>query len=464
MSDVIIKKEDFIIYKTTPIEKDYKLDKEVGEGAFAKVFRATHNESRDKRAVKVISKNGRDIKELLEEVETLSKLAHPNIMQIYAVYDNDDKLYIVSEYCQGGELFDMISKKGSFCEKDAAFIMKQVLSAICYSHQNHIVHRDLKPENILLEERINDLTIKIIDWGCARALKENETLNQVDGSPFYIAPEVLAGKYDAKCDVWSCGVILYIILCGYPPFQGDSDDEIFKAVQEGELVFNPEDWGTVSEEAKDLIKKMLTRDPVARISALDCLAHPWFEKSLDKNSINVELSKKYLSNMAKFKENRKIEQATVGYIVNQLISKRERKELAKQFQLLDTNGDGVLSKEEIIQGYKKIFGAVDEESIDKMMKSVDLDGNGVIDYNEFISCALSKEKVVTDKNLKACFKAFDSDGSGNISAEELMSIFSKSAKESDKKVFEDMIKEVDKDGDGEISYEEFKKLMVNFFK
>jgi calcium-dependent protein kinase len=296
------------------------------------------------------------------------------------------------------------------------------------------------------------------------SFKKNEKMHNADGTPYYIAPEVLEGNYDEKCDVWSCGVILYIMLCGYPPFNGETDDEILQAVKKGTFDFPKEEWGTVSQDAKDLINKMLTYEPTKRVSALDCLSQSWFVKHKEKALNDKKVAKSALANMKKFKKDRKLEQATIGFIVNQFISKDERKELAKQFAEWDSNGDGVLSKEEIVNGYKKAYGTVDENEIDNMMKSVDTDGNGVIDYNEFLACAVNRDKIMSKENLELAFKAFDTDGSGKISVDELMDIFCKGDKShANKQVFEKMVKDADENGDGEISFSEFKTIMTNFF-
>lgn len=462
-----LSKSNFINSKTTPISKEYTLGKTLGSGAFGTVRLAIHKATKQTRAVKVLKKSEQDINLLLREVEILSKLSHPNIMQIYEVFQDKSSFYIVSEYCKGGELFDILSNKGSLSEKETAHIMKQVLSAICYSHQNNIVHRDLKPENILLDENTKDMYIKIIDWGCAVSFTKDKKMSEADGTAYYIAPEVLKECYDEKCDVWSCGVILYIMLCGYPPFNGATDDEIFQRVREGVYDFPSEEWDHISKDAKDLVKNMLKINPKERYSAAQCLTHPWFSKFNDKkNGTNKQLAKNVLSNMKKFKKNSKLEQATIGVIVNQLISKDERKELLKQFQEWDKNGDGVLNREEIIDGYRKTYGAVDENEIDNMISVIDLDGNGVIDYNEFLNCAINKDKVLSNERLEIAFKMFDTDGSGKISVDEIMAIFTKGTKnEKDvhREIFEKMVKDADENGDGEISLAEFKKIMKKFF-
>ena len=464
MADLKLTREDFILHKTSPISKEYIMGKQLGTGAFGSVRLAIHKATKQKRAVKVLKKTEDNKQFVLDEINILSKLVHPNIMQIYEVFEDKANYYIVSEHCKGGELFEAISQKGSFSEKDASIIMKQILSGVCYSHQNHIVHRDLKPENILLDNKGEDLNVKIIDWGCAKTIKKSEKLHTADGTAYYIAPEVLKGDYDEKCDVWSCGVILYILLCGYPPFNGDTDDDIYNEILKGQIDFPKEEWSKISKEAKELIKKMLTLNPENRVSALEALSDKWFNINKDKLKTDLKMAKNVIQNMKKFKKNRRLEQATVGFIINQLVSKEERNELAKQFKEWDKNGDGVLSKQEIMDGYKKAYGKADENEIDNMIKSVDLDGNGVIDYNEFLSCALNKEKILSRENLEYCFKAFDLDGSGSISLDEITHIFRKSDKTGeDMEAFKKILKEADENGDGEISFEEFRDIMCKFF-
>ena len=464
-----LKKEDLILYKFSPINEEYCLCNVLGSGSYGLVLLGIHKATKQFRAIKIMQKAGRDVRRILDEIDVLSKLTHPNILQMNEVFMDDVNLYVVAEYCQGGELFNVISKKGSFSESDACVIMKQVLSAVCYAHKNNIVHRDIKPENILLlspspsSSSFSDLTVKLIDWGCAKVLPPKERLHVLDGTPYYIAPEVLAGDYDEKCDVWSTGVVMYILLCGYPPFNGKKTEDIYKAIKKGNLKFPGKEWSVVSQEAKELISKMLEKDPKKRCSALEALDHEWFQKHMNKGTQGVNLAKSIFDNMKKFKKEKKLEQATVGFIVNQLINKEDHKDLMKQFQEWDTNGDGVLSREELIAGYVKTYGKADLDVIDNMIKGVDWDGNGVIDYNEFISCAMNKEKILSEDNLELCFKTFDSDGSGGIDADELMHIFHMSnATEEERELFEQLIKEVDTNGDGVIQYNEFKDFISKF--
>lgn len=294
-----INKANFVAYKKGSITNDYSFGKTLGSGSFGTVRSAIHKPTGQTRAVKILKKSEQDEEKLFLEVDILAKLSHPNIMMIYEFYDDNTNFYIVSEFCQGGELFECISEKGVFTEKEARVLMKQILSAICYSHQNNIVHRDLKPENILLDDKVDNPVIKLIDWGGARYFSKNKKMTKISGTPYYIAPEVLNEVYDEKCDIWSCGVILYILLCGYPPFNGETDTEIMKAVKKGKYEFPVEEWSSVSSEAKNLLTQMLKYDPRERISALNCLSHPWLkinESKLDKN-----ISQGALRNMRQFK-------------------------------------------------------------------------------------------------------------------------------------------------------------------
>jgi len=176
----------------------------------------------------------------------LKKLDHPNIIKVYEFYQNEANFYIVTDLCEGKELFDKIIDKGNFQEGEAAALIKQVLSAVAYCHHHKIVHRDLKPENILYESLEDNSNIKVIDFGASNVFRANEKMGKLVGTPYYIAPEILFGSYDEKVDVWSCGIMLYIVLCGYPPFNGKNNRDIFESVKNKSLYFDEEDFGHIS--------------------------------------------------------------------------------------------------------------------------------------------------------------------------------------------------------------------------
>ncbi len=458
-----VNKGTFINYKKGQIETDYTIGEIMGSGAFATVRKVTHKDSGNTRALKIIKKNPKqDSSRMYLEVDILKKLIHPNIMQIFEFYEDKKNFYIITEFCEGGELFDKVVEKGSFKEDEAAAVVKQLISAINYIHLNNIVHRDLKPENILLDTKKNNI-IKIIDWGTARFFDKdkNKKMNKISGTPYYIAPEVLFEKYDEKCDVWSCGVIMYILLCGYPPFNGETDNEILAKIKSGKFTFPDEEWAGLSSDCKDLIKCMLEFDPKKRYSASACLTHNWLTSN-NKKGLDANLTKRALTNMKKFHAERKLQQASLTYIVNHLMSKEDKNEMHEIFSSFDKNGDGVLSREEIFEGYKSILGEVEAtKEVDRIMKEADLDKSGSIDYNEFLIACSNRQKLLNKEKLEATFKMFDKDGNGSISAKEIKEVLGP-ALGGDAKLLDQIINEVDDNGDKEISLKEFKEMMLKF--
>ncbi len=207
---------------------------------------------------------------------------------------------MVTELVEGGELFDEIQRKKAFSEETAADIISQLLSAIAYCHERHIVHRDLKPENILIYSSVGGkIKIKVIDFGTAQTFKSDAKLRATMGTPYYIAPEVLLQSYNEKCDVWSCGVILYILLSGTPPFNGATDDDIMRAVKKAKYSYSNPVWREISDEAKDLINKMLKYPPEGRISAQDAYTHVWIKRK-KFNQLKPETAMALLSNLKNF--------------------------------------------------------------------------------------------------------------------------------------------------------------------
>ena len=269
-------------FSTTDIRTVYSFEKMIGGGHFGTVRTAHLKSDPDtKYAIKSILRENieKDIKLLEEELFILAKVDHPNIVKFHQSFIDYRYVHIVMEFCNGGELFDRIVAAQKFDERMSADIMSQMLQGIKHLHEHNIVHRDLKPENYLMETKDKNSEIKLIDFGLSKRWSTEEgaaKMHTVVGTPYYVAPEVLRGEYDKMCDVWSLGIILYVFLCGYPPFEGDNNKEIFKNVLKSKLEFDPADWDTVSDEAKDLVSKMLNKDPKKRLSAEDCLSHEWF--------------------------------------------------------------------------------------------------------------------------------------------------------------------------------------------
>jgi calcium-dependent protein kinase len=349
-----------------------------------------------------------------------------------------------------------------------------------FCHKNGIIHRDLKPENILIENYIEKnkelFNIQVIDFGTGEIFKDNTMLKKQIGTPYYIAPEVLNNKYNEKCDLWSCGVIMFILLCGCPPFYGKSDEEIFASVRAGSFSFSHKVWNEISDSAKDLIEKLLEIDIDKRLSAEKALKHKWFTyfcKSNDNKTFETEDNlytdkeggeslnclKDALTNLKNFRAERKLQQATLYFMVHNMIPTQEKLRLREIFMKMDENMDGRLTKEEVLKGFKKSkMIKCSNKEIKTIMDSVDLDKNGFIEYQEFLTATVDVKKLLTDQNLKKAFEMFDKDNSGNISAEEIQKVLGMDNSHSEQ-TWKRIVNEIDSDGDGEISFEEFKVMM-----
>jgi calcium-dependent protein kinase len=377
---------------------------------------------------------------------------------MYEFFEDDKRYYLVTEICKGGELFDEVLARGKFCEKDAAVLIKQVLSCVNYCHKNNIVHRDLKPENILLEQGKQYDQIKMIDFGTSLVYDPAKKLDEKLGTPYYIAPEVLNKNYSSKCDIWSCGVITYILLSGVPPFNGQSDQEIMKKVKAGQFRFEDKCWNAISDNAKDFIRQLLTYDQEKRPTAEQILQHPWVTE-LSNIEIDEAAALGALNNLKGFRADQTLKAATYAFIASQLLSKKEKDELARVFKAFDKNGDGKLSVDEVKGGYLNHYGRVmSDEDVEKMFRAVDSDNSGFIDYSEFVVAAMNEQALTTKDKLQAAFKMFDKDGSGVISADEIKEVLGFGGN-LDKEAIDMIMKQVDENGDGQISFEEFECMM-----
>jgi len=248
-------------------------------------------------AVKTIRKSDPAVKlgSIAREIMLLEDMKHQSIIELIDVYEDTECIHIVTDLCEGGELFDQIVKKASnqdngsscFSEDEAAKVMYQILTAVSYMHRKGVAHRDIKPENILLNSKDKDSPVKIIDFGLARKHDEDfeAPMTTIVGTPYYIAPDVLRKKYKKSCDLWSVGVVAYILLCGYPPFNGSDKDEMHRATLRGRYHFPSEEWNDVSHSAKDFIRRLLQMDPRKRMTARQALDHPWIVRHSNSSAV-----------------------------------------------------------------------------------------------------------------------------------------------------------------------------------
>ena len=299
---------DSITGALSNIEYKYHVDPRVlGSGHHGSVRECIDRTTGQRYAVKSIRKDDPNVKRagLSREITLLREMKHRNIVQLVDVYEDAEYLHLVTDLCSGGELFDKIVEKSStdngvpcFTEEEAARIMYQILTAVSYLHNHDIAHRDIKPENILFESTDDNSPIKIIDFGLARKHFGGATrsadytsedaqpkMSTIVGTPYYIAPEVLRKRYTKSCDLWSVGVIAYILLCGYPPFNGANNKEVYDSVKKGRYHFPSSDWSGTTKEARDFIRRFLQKDPRKRMTVEQALNHPWIVKHVNTQSL-----------------------------------------------------------------------------------------------------------------------------------------------------------------------------------
>jgi len=266
--------------------------KEIGRGGFSVVKKGRHKTTGEDVAVKCINKKTlkkEELQLLSREINIMKKLQHKNIVQLHDIYETATDLFLVLEFVPGGELFDQIVERGSYSEHDAALLVRQILEGIDYMHKHGVVHRDLKPENLLCANPKGDNSkqsvIKIADFGLS---KDTETgnLQTSCGTPSYVAPEVLmGGQYDSEVDIWSIGVITYVLLCGFTPFYGDNQRQLFERILHAQFDFPSPEWDDISAQAKDFVKKLLVVNPAQRLSAGQALAHEWIQRAAPKREL-----------------------------------------------------------------------------------------------------------------------------------------------------------------------------------
>ncbi|XP_029167612.1 calcium/calmodulin-dependent protein kinase type 1-like isoform X2 [Nylanderia fulva] len=301
--------------RSPSVEDKYVLKDLLGTGAFSEVRLAESKEKPGQMfAVKIIDKKALKGKEdsLENEIKVLRRLTHPNIVQLLETFEDKHKVYLVMELVTGGELFDRIVEKGSYTEKDASGLIRQVLEAVDYMHEQGVVHRDLKPENLLYYSADEDSKIMISDFGLSK-MEDSGIMATACGTPGYVAPEVLAQKpYGKAVDVWSIGVISYILLCGYPPFYDENDANLFAQILKGEFEFDSPYWDDISDSAKDFIRKLMCVNVEERYTCKQALAHPWISGNAASNkNIHGTVSEQLKKNFAKSRWKQAYHAATV---------------------------------------------------------------------------------------------------------------------------------------------------------
>ena len=472
-------KELFVDKSHGAIMDNYDVEKKpLGKGGYGTVFKGINKKTGEARAIKKLSRKGieeDDYVRFLREIELLKKADHPNIIKLYELYESKHSIYLVMEKCDGGELFDdLITRVENglmYTEKEVAIILKQVMSAVEYCHNNGICHRDLKPENILFSKKLKIGTgkvdeknnpikvmkvdekenpIKVIDFGLSQIIKPD--LASKVGTAYYVSPEILAGKYTEKCDIWSSGVILYILLCGDPPFNGPNDQAIYKKIKEMKFKFSDK-FKDISEEAKDLISHMIAPEK-ERYSAKQVLEHKWFDKVKNAKLKELNFDGSFLK---EYKNSNHLKKLVLLFIASR-IGDKEISELKEVFKAFDKNNDGQIDLEEFKKGLKEIKSQhFSEQEISEFFSSIDTDKNNKIDYTEFLAATLEKKTYLQKERLFEAFCMMDKDNDGKITKDELKSILK--LESADDKLIEDLMNKADTNKDGVIDYEEFLNFM-----
>uniref|UniRef100_A0A7N0UCV6 non-specific serine/threonine protein kinase n=1 Tax=Kalanchoe fedtschenkoi TaxID=63787 RepID=A0A7N0UCV6_KALFE len=438
----------------------YTFEERLGKGNSGITYRCIEKATGKPVACKSILKRKllrkKDKASVKREIEVLQHLAgQPNVVEFKGAYEDSRSVHIVMELCEGGQLFDRITQQGHYSEKDAAVVFKQIINVVRVCHSKGVMHRDLKPENFLMSDKTERATLKAIDFGHSVFIEEGEIYKDLVGSVFYVAPEVLQGRYGKEIDVWSAGVILYVVLSGFPPFLAETDGGIFDAILNGKIDFESDPWPSISESAKNLVRRMLTRDPRKRITAAGVLEHPWI--TVDGEATDVPISISIVSRMKHFRSMNKFKQLILKVVAENL-SVDDIAGLKAVFANMDSEMRGSITYEELKSGFAQLGYPVSEAEVQSLMKAADVSRDGTIDYNELIAATIQRQKLDSDEHLYKAFQRLDVDNSGFITRDELEAALKK-YKMGEEASVREMINEADTDNDGKINYNELCALV-----
>jgi len=451
----------------TDVRQRYHINpKEIGHGHYGVVRKCMDRETKEWYAIKSILKSKvTKIDVLKREIEILAEVDHKNIIKLVEVHEDAKYLHLITELCTGGELFDRIIEKtetaeGHYSEKDAAKLVASILDAIAYCHEMQIVHRDLKPENFLFVSHDEDAPVKIIDFGLSRHEESGHGFMRTKvGTPYYVAPEVLKREYTKSCDIWSLGVITYILLCGYPPFYGDSDNQIFDQVKAGQFDFPSPEWDTISDNAKDFVCCLLKLDPSKRLTAAQALNHRWIREQTKgtKNAIRYKENPRSQT-FQKFMGMNKLKKVALGYIGTHLTEK-EVLCLTDMFERLDKNGDGTLTLQELEKELASCneFNYDIQEKLCILRQDLSLTGTESIVWKDFLAAMADKSLLIKEEKIRMAFDHFRQSGGKGVRVSDLVDLIG--GKEGAKEILDlDQL-----DNKMEITYEEFRTMMTDSF-
>ncbi|GLT66246.1 hypothetical protein SLA2020_386210 [Shorea laevis] len=444
------------------ILQKYRFGKELGRGEFGITRKCFDLHTGEALACKTIPKSKLrteiDVEDVRREVDIMRHLPkHPNIVCFKEAYEDKEAVYLVMELCEGGELFDRIVARGHYTERAAANVTKTIIEVCKVCHEHGVIHRDLKPENFLFTNASEIAQLKAIDFGLSIFYEPGQRFSEIVGSPYYMAPEVLRRNYGPEVDVWSAGVILYILLCGVPPFWAETEEGIAQAIVRGKVDLQRDPWPKVSEEAKDLVKSMLDPNPYNRMTVEEVLENTWIKNTNHCRNVSlgedVRIRIKQFSLMNKFKKK-------VLRVVAENLPDEQIYGIKQTFDMMDTDKNGNLSFEELKEGLHMIGHPVGDPDVQLLMNAADVDGSGTLDCEEFVTMSVHLKEIDSDEVLSQAFSVFDKNRNGYIEFDELReTLVDDSIGSNNDQVIQDIIYDADLDKDGRISYNEFKAMM-----
>ncbi|QCD81659.1 Protein kinase [Vigna unguiculata] len=446
-------------------EQKFEVGDEVGRGHFGYTCAAKFLKGQLKGqhvAVKVIPKakmtTAIAIEDVRREVKILKALTgHKNLIQFHDAYEDSDNVYIVMELCEGGELLDRIlSRGGKYSEEDAKAVLIQILNVVAFCHLQGVVHRDLKPENFLFTSKEENSELKAIDFGLSDFVKPDERLNDIVGSAYYVAPEVLHRAYSTEADVWSVGVIAYILLCGSRPFWARTESGIFRAVLRATPSFDEPPWPSLSDDAKDFVKRLLNKDPRKRMTAAQALSHPWIKNYKD---VKVPLDILVFKLMKTYMRSSSLRKAALRAL-SKTLATEELQHLKEQFALLEPNKTNTISLENIKAALmKNATDAMKESRISDFLASLNALQYRRMAFDEFCAAALSVHQLEAldrwEQHARCAYELFEKDGNRAIVIEELASELGLGPSVPVHAVLHDWIRHTD----GKLSFLGFVKLL-----
>ena len=461
ISDMVIKANKLFMQRHQSPWKFYEELEEIGSGMYGVVKKVRLISNPEvTRAMKIIPEENvvqGEGASLIDEIEILKNLDHINIMKMYESFVDNNNYYIVSELCDQGHLLSKMEKLGKMDQIVVKYLMDQIFNAVAYLHSKNILHGDIKLENVLLnkttkrggrrftninldfnenEELTEDINknfgkrqtskksvnyikdmmnyeVKLIDFGCSKYFvkrKKKKKLRGIIGTSIYCSPEVVDNLYDERSDEWSCGVLMYILLSGVPPFYGDTEEEIFEKIKKCKYDFTPPPFKKVSKNCKDLIRRLLEPKKQYRIKAIEALRHPFFTESFDPNSAMTE--DKDLNVLKNFinpiKYQSKFHEAIAVFLCVNFITTEEENTLKTVFRYLDKDGKGIISLEMMKKSLEEIGIEISDEELQKVFDQIDENGSSFIEYQEFIRNTCDIKKLMSEQNLKNVFNTISS--------------------------------------------------------